>query len=224
MTEQHPRTPASRLRAALESTASSTRLRAALTAGTSPQPDYVDVLVERSAVEPDFFVRDMLTWALTRHDPVSAVDRLLPELRSPVAQARSQALHTLSKIGDRRAWPSLSSELLRDDDPEVARAAWRAAAGLVPDGEREALARELASQFGRGDRELQRSLSRAFAMLDDAGAAVVAEYTHHADPAVRAHAIATARLIDDPDDDFAAAVEEAQRIVALQASPTPVED
>ena len=99
MTEQHPRTPASRLRAALESTASSTRLQAALTAGTSPQPDYVDVLVERSAVEPDFFVRDMLTWALTRHDPVSAVDRLLPELRSPVAQARSQALHTLSKIG-----------------------------------------------------------------------------------------------------------------------------
>lgn len=223
MTEQHPLDPASRLRAALQATASSARLQAALTAGTMPNPCYIDVLVEQSAVEPDFFVRDMLTWALTRHDAEPTVDRLLPELRSPVAQARSQALHTLSKIDDRRAWPAVSPELLRDGDPEVARAAWRAAAGLVPDEERPALARELATQLGRGDRELQRSLSRAIAMLDDAGAAVAAAAAHDADPAVRAHALATARLIDDPDDDFGAAIREAQRIVALQASPAPAE-
>ena len=44
----------------------STRLQAALAIGTHPDPGLVDVLIARSAIEPDFFVRDMLTWALTR--------------------------------------------------------------------------------------------------------------------------------------------------------------
>ena len=52
----------SRLRDALEAGAASARLQAALTAGSSPAPGYVEVLIERCAIEPDFFVRDMLTW------------------------------------------------------------------------------------------------------------------------------------------------------------------
>jgi len=40
----------------------SARLQAALAAGSRPDPRYVDVLVERSGIEPDFYVRDMLTW------------------------------------------------------------------------------------------------------------------------------------------------------------------
>lgn len=55
-----------RLLEALAGGNSSTRLKAALAIGTRPQPGVVDVLVARCAVEPDFFVRDMLTWALTR--------------------------------------------------------------------------------------------------------------------------------------------------------------
>jgi len=51
-------------------------------------------------VEPDFFVRDMLTWALIHHDGSLTLDRVLPELRSPIQQARSQALHTLYKLAD----------------------------------------------------------------------------------------------------------------------------
>lgn len=83
---------------------SSVRLRAALEVGTTPGPCFVDRLVERCAVEPEFFVRDMLTWALTRHPVSMTLPRLLREVRSEGVQARSQALHTLSKIGDRRAW------------------------------------------------------------------------------------------------------------------------
>src|SRR6185369_1466843 len=140
----------------------SVRLKAALAAGSSPDPSVLDVLVERCAVEPDFYVRDMLTWALTRLPSEITVPRLITELRSERAQARSQALHTLSKIRDSRAWPAITQSLLRDSDDEVARSAWRAAVILVPDGQEKDLAEELATQLGRrGDRDVQLSLSRA---------------------------------------------------------------
>lgn len=160
-----------KLAQALRASDSSVRQRAALVAGMNPEDEYVDVLVEHSATEPDFFVRDMLTWALTRHDPAITVDRLLAELSSPVPQARSQSLHTLSKIGDRRAWSSITVDLLRDADDEVARAAWRAAVVLAPASDVPALAATLASQFGREGRDVQRSLSRAIAALGPGAAA-----------------------------------------------------
>ena len=51
---------------ALESQDESLRLRAALAAGTHPHPSLVEPLVRRCGVEPDFFVRENLSWALTR--------------------------------------------------------------------------------------------------------------------------------------------------------------
>src|SRR5690606_31417265 len=101
----------------------STRLRAALAAGTQPRPEFVDALVAQCATEPDFFVRDMLTWALTRLPAGRTLPALRAELESDRAQARSQALHTLSKIGDRSAWPDITRDLLRESDDEVARSA-----------------------------------------------------------------------------------------------------
>lgn len=216
-------TPGSRLRTALEDPDPSVRLRAALAAGTHPDPAYVDVLVETCAAEPDFSVRDMLTWAITRHDPSATVERLLPELRSPVPQARAQALHTLSKIGDPRTWPAVTVELLRDDDDQVARTAWRTAAGLVPEGQRGALAETLSTQFDRGDREVQRSLSRALVTLGDAAVPVVDRAVEDRDPGVRAHAIATGRLMRDPDADVDDAIAEARRVVALRGAPLVAE-
>ncbi|XMN04855.1 HEAT repeat domain-containing protein [Streptomyces griseobrunneus] len=135
---------------ALEDDRSPVRLRAALAIGATPGPRYVDRLVERCATEPEFFVRDMLTWALTRHPVSLTLPALLRELRSERAQARSQALHTLSKTGDRQAWPAITSELLTDADDQVARSAWRAAVALVPQGEEPALATVLVTQLGRG--------------------------------------------------------------------------
>ncbi|MGW2111299.1 hypothetical protein ACWCPL_32765, partial [Streptomyces sp. NPDC001948] len=60
-------TDGTRMLRGLADSSSSVRLRAALAVGTAPDPRYVDTLVERCAIEPEFFVRDMLTWALTRH-------------------------------------------------------------------------------------------------------------------------------------------------------------
>ncbi|MER7197483.1 hypothetical protein CG723_36255 [Streptomyces sp. CB01635] len=199
----------------LEDGRSSVRLRAALAAGTTPDPHFIDKLIERCAIEPEFFVRDMLTWALTRHPVSMTLPKLLREVRSERVQARSQALHTLSKIGDRQAWPAITRTLLSDADDEVARSAWRAAVVLVPEGEGAALATVLATQLGRGGRETQLSLSRALVALGEVIAPALLAATTAPDPGIRAHALATQRVLRDPDTGFESAIEEAKRVVAL---------
>ncbi|MFD0209808.1 HEAT repeat domain-containing protein [Streptomyces hirsutus] len=218
MTVTRQETDAARAVRGLEDDRSSVRLRAALAVGTTPDPRFVDKLVERCAIEPEFFVRDMLTWALTRHPASMTLPGLLREVRSERAQARSQALHTLSKIGDRQAWPAITRALLSDADDEVARSAWRAAVVLVPEGEESALATVLATQLGRGGRETQLSLSRALVALGEVTAPVLHAATTAPDPRVCAHALATQRLLRDPDAGFEFAIEEAKRIVALGGS------
>ncbi|MFB6651507.1 HEAT repeat domain-containing protein [Streptomyces microflavus] len=203
---------------ALEDDRSSVRLRAALAIGATPDPRYVDRLVERCATEPEFFVRDMLTWALTRHPVSLTLPALLRELRSERAQARSQALHTLSKTGDRQVWPAITRELLTDADDEVARSAWRAAVVLVPEGQEPALATVLATQLGRGGRETQLSLSQALVALGEVMVPALLRAETAPGPHIRAHALATRRLLRDPDAGFTYAVEEAKRVVALGGS------
>ncbi len=178
----------------LENGNSSVRLRTVMAIGTTTDPRFVDTLVERCAVEPDFQVREALTWTLTRHPSSLTVPKLVDELRSERAQARSQALHTLSKIGDRRAWPAISRALLTDADDEVARSAWRAAVVLVPDGEKPELVAVLATQFGRGGREMQLSLSRALIALGGVILPTLRAAMTDPDPGVRRHAIDTERL------------------------------
>ena len=221
-----------RRRRALKAADGAVRLRAAMDAGTRPEPEDVEMLVERCRIESDFFVRDMLTWSLTRHPADVIVPLLVAELESSVPQARSQALHTLSKIGDRSVWPQLTDALLRDEDDEIARAAWRAATVLVPVGDEEWLAEVLATQLGRGatgrgatgrgdtglgDVDVQRSLSRSLVELGDAAEAPLTRATTSPHESVRVHAEATLRLRDDPDAGFAGALEEAKRVRALGA-------
>lgn len=200
---------------ALEHNSPSVRLQAALAVGTTPDPGCIGALIERCAIEPEFHVREMLTWALNRHAASMTVPLLLDELCSERAQARSQALHTLSKIGDRQAWPAITPALLSDADDEVARSAWRAAVVLVPEGEEHELAVVLATQLGRGGRETQLSLSRALIALGEVMLPTLGTATTDLDPRVRAHAIATERLWRDPDAGFEFAIEEAKRTVAL---------
>jgi hypothetical protein len=97
----------------------------------------------------------------------------------------------------------------------VARSAWRTAVLLVPDGEEAGLAKALATQLGRGGRETQLSLSRALVALGEVVLPVLRAATTAADRHVRTHALATERLLRDPDAGFEFAVEEAKRVVAL---------
>jgi HEAT repeat protein len=202
--------------AALAAGDASTRLMAALAIGSNPEPGLVDTLVARCAIEPDFYVRDMLTWALTRLPSAITVPRLLAELRSERPQARSQALHTLSKIKHADTWPAITRSLLRDSDDEVARSAWRAALVLVPHGQEKELAEELATQLGRGDRDVQLSLSRALVALgEEVAGPVLRKAVASSDPNVQAHASATGRLLCEPDAGSEYAVGQAKRMFAL---------
>ncbi|MEU3710259.1 HEAT repeat domain-containing protein [Streptomyces catenulae] len=215
MTRSPEDTPMTRALRALAHGDASVRLRAALAVGTDPGAPCVAPLIARCAVEPEFSVREMLTWALTRHPADATLPGLLGELRSARPQARSQALHTLSKIGDRRAWPALTRSLLTDPDDEVARSAWRAAVVLVPEEEARTLAAALVTQLGRGGRETQLSLSRALIALGGASGPALHTATADRDPRIRRHALATEQLRRDPDAGFDFAIEEAKRIVAL---------
>jgi HEAT repeat protein len=202
--------------AALAASDESTRLKAALAIGSNPEPELVDTLVARCAIEPDFYVRDMLTWALTRFPAQIAVPKLLAELHSECSQARSQALHTLSKIKDADTWPAITRSLLRDSDDEVARSAWRAAVVLVPAGREKELAEELAAQLGRGEHDVQLSLSRALVALgEDAVASVLAKAMASGDLRVQAHVAATERLLREPEVGSERAVKEAKRMFVL---------
>ena len=198
---------------ALQHSNPSVRLRAALDIGTTPDPRHLDALVQRCSVEPDFQVREMLTWALIRLPASLTVPRLIDQVRSGGAQARSQALHTLSKIQDPSAWPAITSSVLTDPNDEVARSAWRAAVVLVPPGSEPALATMLATRLGRGGHDVQRSLSRALVALGSVIEPMLREAASSKDVAVRAHARATEALLLDPDAGFA--VFEAKRVDAL---------
>jgi hypothetical protein len=102
-----------------------------------------------------------------RHDKGSVVEKLIPELNSPIAQSRSQALHTFSKIGEKKYYPLITDKHLFDEEDSVASTAWRTASVLVPDNEKVALVDKLITQLGRGDSDLQFGLTRFLCTLGE---------------------------------------------------------
>jgi len=172
----------------LKSPDQSVRLKAALAAGTYPNLDYIEILIRQCASESDFFVRDTLSWALMRQDREAVVQRLIPELKSTNSQSRSQALHTLSKIGDKANYSLITRDLLLDEDDFVASTAWRSASVLVPDKEKPALIEILISQLGRGDSDTQFGLTRFLCAIGEPIVAPLTQAAQSADETVRTQA------------------------------------
>jgi HEAT repeat protein len=164
------------------------RLQGALAAGTYPEPKFIEILVRQCAIETDFFVRDTLSWALLRNDREAVVQRLIPELNSENIQAKTQAIHTLTKIGDKKNYTLLTSDMLLDKDDFVASTAWRAASVLVPDDEKAALIRLLITQLGRGDSDVQFALTRFLCALGEAIVEPLGEVAQSSSELVRHHA------------------------------------
>lgn len=99
--------------AALAADDESTRLKAALAIGSNPDPALLDTLVARCAIEPNFYVRDMLTWALTRLPSDITLPKLLAELAValvPQGQEKNLAEELATQLGrgDRKVQLSLS--------------------------------------------------------------------------------------------------------------------
>ena len=201
-----------RFKSLLQSPDQSVRLNAVMTAGTYPQPEYIDVLIDQCAHEPDFFVRDTLSWALMRQDISEVVKRLEVELKSSNPKSRGQALHTFSKIGDKKYYSLITNELLLDSDDSVAMVAWRAASGLVSEDGIDELSRTLFTQLGRGNFEVQLGLSRALCRLGKVIIPALIVATRSSDEAIKHHAQFTARLFKKPEFQGRFGVEFAKRI------------
>ena len=182
----------------LRSSDQSERLKSALNAGTYPEVEYIDILIKRSAIEPDFYVREMLVWALMRHEVARVIERLRPELKSEIPQARSQALHTFTKIDDKKLYPEIPKELLFDATDFVAMTAWRAASRLVPDGEKMELGNILIHQLGRGPFEVQHALSRAFFSIGESMSNLLESAAQSENAGIREHAKFTLAIMRDP--------------------------
>ena len=172
----------------LNSPDQSVRLKAALAAGTYPETQHIEVLIRQCSNESDFFVRDTLSWALMRQDREAVVQRLIPELKSRNPQSRSQALHTLSKIGDKENYVLITRDLLLDSDDFVASTAWRSASVLVPDADKPALVEVLISQLGRGDSDTQFGLTRFLCAIGEPIVAPLMQAAQSADETVRTQA------------------------------------
>lgn len=172
------------LRAILDSPDQSVRLKAALAAGTYPEEDFIEVLISQCAIESDFFVRDTLSWALMRNDVSKVVKRLETELQSSNLQAKSQAIHTLSKIGDKRNYPLITDEMLFDSDDFIALTSWRVASVLVPDDQKPDLVAKLITQLGRGDSDVQFGLTRFLCALGECIVEPLTEATKSEDEAI----------------------------------------
>jgi len=172
------------LQTLLASPDQSVRLKAALAAGTYPDPEYIEILIAQCAHEPDFFVRDTLSWALMRHDVTKVVKRLEVELQSSNPQAKSQAIHTLSKIGDKANYLLITDEMLFDQDDFIASTAWRVASVLVPDDQKSILVKKLITQLGRGDSDTQFGLTRFLCALGECIVEPLTEASKSADEAI----------------------------------------
>ncbi|MBH0009773.1 HEAT repeat domain-containing protein [Salinibacterium sp. SWN1162] len=212
---------ADRLTTALTDTLPSQRLQAAMSAGTHPRDEFVRVLLERCAIEPDLNVRETLTWALMRHPSSVTVPLLVSETRSGTAQARSQALHTLSKIGDPAGWEAITAEVLNDSDENVARTAWRVATVLVPEGSETELAALLVTHLGSGGHDARMSLSRSLVTLGDHAAVLLEEVADNGSGDARLHALTTVLLRQSPDDGYEAALFDAELRLLLADAAAP---
>ena len=191
------------LESMLASPDQSVRFKAALAAGTYPELSFIEILISQCAHEPDFFVRDTLSWALMRNDIPQVVERLKIELASTNPQAKSQAIHTLSKIGDKNNFALITDEMLFDVDDTVASTAWRAASVLVPEEEKASLVTKLITQLGRGDSDLQFGLTRFLCAIGNQIVEPLTAATHSEDDVISNHAKFTLLRFNEMQLDFA---------------------
>jgi HEAT repeat protein len=136
----------------------------AIALGGSCVADALDGLLARVGHEPDFYVREDITWALVRMGE-AAIEPLIGLLADESAAVRHHAAHTLGKINDPRAVEALMSAL-QDSDPMVAA---RAAGSLKVIGDARAIP-ALAGVLGHAHRETQTAITEA---LEQFGAKAV---------------------------------------------------
>lgn len=168
------------------------RIRAALDLGAMKDEAALPTLLQRLGQEPDFYVRENLTWAVTRMAK-AALPLLEAQLNCPDAATRLQATHTLSKIAD-PASTAVLLELLKDEDAEVAR---KAIFALGQIQNTDAL-KALIAALGHPNAERRNTLSNAVVVFGQAAVPLLLDVLKASDGAGRTHAAEILGLIGDP--------------------------
>lgn len=158
------------------------RQAAALALGKLADSATAPAMVARLWSEQDFFVRDMLSWSVTRVAD-AATPLLLDALTKADTASRVQALHVLSKIAD----PATTEAILplaTDDDLNVAaKARW----ALSRIGDSRAIP-VLAAHLGAGDDTSRNGLTRDLASFSEAAVPTLVTSLTSDEPLVRRHA------------------------------------
>lgn len=167
----------------------SIRGQAAVALGGLDGDDVLRALLGVVGEEPDFFVREDVTWALVRQGD-AAVDPLIVLLRDPDPAVRHHAAHTLSKIGDPRAAPALVAAL----DDAVPSVVAKVAFTLGVLNSRDAIPR-LVALFAHPDRDVQTQVQTALERFGADAVPAVTGVLHDPNPQVREQAADTLGVI-----------------------------
>lgn len=167
------------------------RQEAAMRLGTLADGSVARELVELLVAEPDFYVRETLTWVV-----VTQQESTLPHLVAALEgtdPSRVQVLHALSKIRDEQVVDRIVP-LAQDQDPAVAAKAWWALGRTgVP-----ATAPVLVAHLGSGDDEQRRALTSALEQFGQPVVPALAGQLTDSSAAVRRHALEALAAIGDP--------------------------
>ena len=155
------------------------RLHAVMALGQLANVAALPALLARLGAEPDFFVRDNVSWALLRIGD-AAVLPLIAMLDDTNHVVRYHAAHSLSKLGDARAVKALIITLDDTDAHVVQKAIY--ALGSIRDAR--ALS-ALTSRLGNGSREAQSALHDALVAFGATAVPHLLIMLDHADIAVR---------------------------------------
>ncbi len=99
------------------------RQQAAVGLGERADPQLTPAIAQLLWQESNFFVRETLTWVLTR-TPATATEAATAALADSDPSVRLQALHVLSKIGDPDSATAVAAHLDDQDPAVVDKARW----------------------------------------------------------------------------------------------------
>lgn len=159
-----------------------TRQRAALALGPLVRPELAGRLAAHLWSEPDFFVRETLTWLLTRI-PRQALAEALGALCDERSQVRHDAVHLIGKIADPSAVSAVLPLTADADDAVAAKARFV----LTRLGDPSAIP-ALTAYLGRGDDAQRTALTRDLASFGEAALPHLHHALGHGAPRVREHA------------------------------------
>jgi HEAT repeat protein len=193
------------------------RNRAALAIGRQYKVEFADTLTEALWAESDFFVRETMTWAVTRLEEATVGAVVAATAADRPVEVRTQALHVLSKFADPDTVDAVLPHITDQEEAVARKARW--ALGRI--GEPRVVP-QLIALLGAHAVEERNALTDNVAAFGSAAVPALVEALGAQDPVVRRHAADILCYIGHPDAEDAAeelgsAVRDTDRQVAIAA-------